>query len=529
MLNIGQLILVNSRNHPDRMAIVSNTRSLTYQELNRESNLIANALTRRGIKKGDSAGILMKNSVEWIIAWFACQKLGVIFVPLHVRLKADELIESMQLAKCKVIFFGESFHEKAETICNSYRDLKIKVCVGAVDSTYPFSAGYSISWDSLLKEGDEKEAQVELNNEDPAVLLYTSGTVGRPKGVLRTQEQVVLHGITLALRNNSSKVIDVMMSTAPLYHIGGLQGYLKMLILGGTYITLERILPEEVMYMIERWKVTQLQMLPPVTYERLYRDPCWKKTDCSSVWEVCISAGKCTTDYIDHVFEMFPKAHLRPSWGSTETCSVTCAQIEKEDYYKDTTLVNTTGTVMPLTEVRIIDSDGKDVEPGQPGEAIVKSPMVFYGYMNQQEIEEEELFVDGKWFRTGDIMMMDPKTRMYYFKDRKKDIVKTGGENVYALEVERAIQEHPQIRDCAVIGVPDERFGEGIAAAVVLQDDRELDIKEFIEFCKSKLPSFKKPRYLAILDALPVNDIGKTAKNVLRQQSDQLFFPIFNK
>lgn len=524
MLHSGQLLLSNARNFPERKAIISRTRSLSYSELNRESNCIANALRKRGVKKGDAAGIILKNSAEWVIAWFACQKLGVVFVPLHVRLRAEELITSMKMIKCKILFFGESFHEKAEQICYSYEDLQIKVCVGAPDSKYPHSSGYSLSWEELLQEKDEREAQTELENQSPSVVIFTSGTTGAPKGVIRTQEQVVLHGITLALRNNHPGVNDIMMSTAPLYHIGGLQGFLKMLVLGGTYITLERIDPGEVLTMIEKWKVTQLQMLPPVTYERLYNDERWKSADRSSVWEVCISAGKCTEAYIDHVFEMFPNCHLRPSWGSTETCSVTCMQLEKERYYTDKSLLNAVGAAMPLTEIRIIDERGNDVAPGNPGEAVVFSPMIMDGYVNGYEEEEDnEIFFENKWFKTGDIMRLDPGTGYYYFLDRKKDIIKTGGENVFALEVERVIQKYPNVKDCAVVGVPDDRFGEAIGAAIVLTEGKSIDTDRLLEFCKERMPSFKKPRYLAILNELPVNCVGKVAKNILNNKAESIF------
>lgn len=521
MLNVGQLLLNNTRNFPEKTAIISNRRHLSYYELNQESNYIANALKKRGIRKGDVVAILMKNSVEWCIAWFACLKLGAVFVPLHVRLRTEELLRSMEMAKCNALIFGASFQDKAAEICEQYDDLRVVVCAG------PCRVKRAVTWLTMLEEQDGKEAQVQVQNNDPGVLLFTSGTTGNPKGVLRTHEMLVLHAISLALRNNHDWSNDVMMSAAPLYHIGGLQGFLKMVVLGGTYITLERIEPEEVFYMIETWDVTQLQMLPPVTYERLYKYDGWKEKKRTSVWEVCISAGKCTDAYIQHVFEMFPGCHLRPSWGSTETCSVTCMQLAQSEYIENPDLVNAVGMVMPLTEIRIIDEHGQDVPAGESGEAIVRSPMVFHGYIGNKEADDEKLFVDGEWFRTGDIMRVDPTNGYYYFMDRKKDVIKSGGENVFALEIERALQEHPAIQECAVVGVPDERFGEAIAAALVLKEGLSITGMELTEFCKTKLPSFKKPRYMAIMDKLPVNDIGKTAKPVLREQAETLFKAIF--
>ena len=331
VLYLGQLLLNNVTNDPLRTAVISCTRTLTYYELNRESNCIANALTKRGIKKGDTAGIVLENSAEWVIAWFACQKLGVVFVPLHVRLRAEELVESMRMVQCKLLFFGESLHEKAKEICKSYEDLQIKICVGAPDSAYPYSSEYSLSWEDLLREGDEREAQIKLENDSPAVVLFTSGTTGAPKGVVRTQEQVVLHGMTLAMENNHPGVRDVMLSTAPLYHIGGLQGFLKMLVLGGTYITLERIHPPEVFHMIETWQVTQLadaSRLSPMKGCIAMMGGVRKIDPLCGKY--AFPPGNVPVTQTEHVFELFPQCHLRPSWGSTETCSVTCMQVSGE-------------------------------------------------------------------------------------------------------------------------------------------------------------------------------------------------------
>lgn len=180
---------------------------------------------------------------------------------------------------------------------------------------------------------------------------------------------------------------------------------------------------------------------------------------------------------------------------------------------------------MPMTEVRIVDDDGHDVKPGEPGEAWVRSPMVFKGYINQRKRTTKALSNDG-WFRTGDIMRLDPESELFYFIDRKKDVIKTGGENVFALEIERVLQKHPAIRECAIVGIPDVRFGEAIGAAIVLEPGQEITGDELVEFCREKLPSFKKPRHMAIMEELPVNPIGKVQKTILRDKADQLFKPI---
>jgi len=524
MLLIGELLLDNAENYPDRFAVITKERCLTYRELNRESNCVANALKKLGLKRGDCLAFLMKNSIEWVIAWYACQKLGVVCMPLHARLLPEELARCIKIAGCKAIIYQEGFSDSICAIENRFCRLETKICVGSEINTDKDSN--IIKWMDLYNNADYSEAQENLENDSPAVLLFTSGTTGNPKGVLRTQEMITLHGITLAIRNCSPHLCDILLSTAPLYHIGGLQTLLKMLVLGGTYATYNTIEPDEILGMIDRHKVTQLQMLPPITYERLYRSYKTGNYDLSSVWEVCISAGKCTLEYTDHIFEMFPVCHLRPSWGSTETCSVTCMQLTREDLQEHPEMINSIGTIMPFTMVHVVNDDGTEVMPGESGEALVKSPMVFNGYMHDMDCGCPSCFTEDGWFKTGDIVRVDPNTGCFYFQDRIKDIIKTGGETIYALEVERMVEKYPAVYECAAIGIPDERFGEAVGIAVVPNKGYSINAKDLVQFCNSHMARFKKPRYLAIMDRLPENSTGKIAKNVLREKYICDFRPI---
>ncbi len=520
MLEYSNLLLDNVRNHPDRLAVVSRHRMLTYPELNQESNWVANALRKKGIGKGDRLALLGRNSVEWVVIWQACQKLGVVVVPLHSRLTTEEFVYVLTVAQCSALIYGKSFSEAAAEMIANVHTLRLVTCYQEGSS-----CGADV-WQSAFGGLDDSEAKISLSSNDPALILFTSGTTCRAKGVIRTQEMIVLHAITLALENDNTQLPTVMMTLAPLYHSGGLLCLLKMSLLGGTLLVNDRFEPSEILDLIEQYHVTQLMLLPPITYERLYACKDWSQRDLSSVNEVCISAGRCTCEFAFHIFEMFPNCHLRPSWGATETCSVTGAHLTREALEADPGLINCVGSVNAMTEIRIVNEQGQDVPEGMVGEALVRSPMVFSGYLGGTN-SPEAIFLDGGWFRTGDLMRMDPKTRYYYFMDRRKDMIKTGGENVYAPEIERVIQEHPAVSDCAVIGVPDPRFDEGIAVAVVLYPGSKLTGEELTEFCKARLPSFKKPRYLAILDKLPVNSVGKVQKNRLRERAEALFHPIF--
>lgn len=519
MLQCGCFLTNNARNVPSRAAIITGERTLTYRELDTESALLAGALRRRGIARGDRVALLMKNCAEWAVVWYACQKLGAVLVPLHSRLGAEELVREVGLVGGAALIYGGELREAAAAIRDGCPGLWLLVGLGAE----PLAG--SEAWDALLDGAEPCAADCETADGDPALILFTSGTTALPKGVVRTQAAAALHGMTLALAGGGMDA-EAMLTTAPLYHTGGLLCLLKMAILGGTLILPERFDAAEVAAMIGRCRVTQLMLLPPVVYEWLYQSRAWERHDLSSVREVCISAGKCTMEYAMHIFEMFPNCRLRPSWGSTETCSVTGMLLSREELVRDPGLIRSVGRPNALTEVRIVDERGVEVADGEAGEAQVRSPMLLAGYAGPGGGTESALDADG-WFRTGDLMRLDPVSRCYYFLDRKKDMIKTGGENVYAPEVERVIQTHPAVAECAVVAVPDPRFGEAVGAAVVLKPGASLTGAELTEFCRARLPSYQKPRYLAVLERLPVNDVGKVQKALLRRDAARLFAPIF--
>lgn len=253
MLQCGMFLIDHARNYPHRAAVITNRRTLTYDELNRESNCLANALRRRGVCKGDRISLLMKNSAEWVVIWYACQKLGAVFVPLHSRLTQSELIRAVRLANSVILIYGAEFGELAVSIRSACSSLHTLICADEQ------GAEGNISWAQLLADRtDEREVQVPLTNDDPALILFTSGTTAASKGIIRTQEMVALHGITLALGSERKRRSEVMLTTAPLYHTGGLLCLFKMAVLGGTLVLPDRFDPAEVPKLIERHRVTQL-------------------------------------------------------------------------------------------------------------------------------------------------------------------------------------------------------------------------------------------------------------------------------
>lgn len=515
---LGDILLKNAAEAPERTAVISGERSLTYRQLNEKSNRLANSLSGYGLGSGDRVAVLLGNSIDWLVTWYACHKLGIGVVLVHVRLLPEELARTIELAGAGVLIYGIEHVEKAayiEANCPS-----VKRCIACGYGSHESPEGH-VSLETLLETGPDTEAQRELRGDEPSVILFTSGTTGVSKGIVRTQEMMSAYARVLAEGSPAgSGKTEVMLTPAPLYHAAGLCCAVKMAVLAGTLVLINGFDPKKICSQIEKHRATQVALVPPVSYQRLKCSGAVNDHDLSSVRLVHITAGKTTAECLADILGSFPNAEIRTSWGSTEASNVTYAVLSREQFAEKPELMRTVGRVNSVSEIKLVDGNGAEPPDGQPGEAYVRSPLVFHGYIDLPE-ETERCFEDG-WFKTEDIMYRDGDG-YYYLMDRKRDIVKTGGENVYAQEVERAILTHPSIEDCAVVGIPDPRFGEAIAAAVVLRPGCTLEPEEFIAFCKKSLPSYKKPRYLAIMNQLPENDIGKVQKNVLCRDAAKLF------
>lgn len=516
MYQVDYFLTRNATVYPDRLAIATAKDELTWKELDQQATWLAQAMVSKGVCKGTRVAVLWHNSVEWALVWYACQRIGAVPMPLNTRLLPDEIVHHVKLAGCEAMFCAARFAETAQGVAALGAMRLLVVEDGSVES--------AVSWDDLLACGSSDLLNIDVREDDEAVVLFTSGTTGEPKGVVRTQRIVRDHALVLALGDGAAHA-EVMVTASPLYHTAGLLCVLKMAALCGTLVLAERLDPPVVLELIERYRATQIMLVPPVVYGRLAACDRWRSYDLTSVRQVLISAGRCDLGYARIAFMLFPNACLRFSWGSTEACSITGVAVSREELERDPELVCTVGRANGLVEIRLVDDEGNDVPEGTVGEALVRSPLVFDGYLRADSSETtDDAFVDG-WLKTGDMLKRDAQG-LYYLVDRKKDIIKTGGENVYALEVERALLASPAIEDCAVVGVRDERYEEGIAAALKLAPGATLSAEEVLAVCEGRLPGYKKPRYWAVVDELPVNSVGKVQKGKLRALGKSLFSPL---
>jgi long-chain acyl-CoA synthetase len=496
--------------YPDRLAFSCYGKEYTWNELNHEVNRISNSLKSLGINKGDRVAYMFRNCAETVLCFLATQKIGATALPINTHFLSGEISRIMDVTECKAVLFDGDFADTIREAAKIYGKIKLLVTTG--EPQYG-----EHKFDELLT-GSDTEAQVELSEDDESIIILTSGTTGTSKATVRTQKMMREYGQMLAIENDNSHVPEVALTHCPFFHTACLSILVKMLALCGTFVMVNKVDPEFVFDQLEKYKVTQILVVPPLIYMRLYESGLWKGRDLSSLREAQFTGGKCSKDYILKICEMFPNAKLRASYGSTETCAPCSIVASKEELLSHPERMTSVGHINANCELRIVDEHMNDVAVGQVGEAIVRSPMLFKGYLKNEELNKS-VFTDG-WFHTQDLMRRD-EYGYYYLVDRIKDMIKSGGENVYAQEVEDVLRNHPAILDCAVIGVPDPKFEEAVAAAIVLRAGAELSDEDLLAYCRSTLPSYKKPRYVAYMDELPHNVTGKVQKSALRENSEQ--------
>lgn len=514
MYEVSYFLTRNANSFPNKIALVFKDQTMSYQELNQRVNRLANHLLAMGVEKGDKVGYLFSNSIEVIEMWFATQKIGAVAVPINIHLLPREILWTVEFAECKILAYQQSYATSVQLAKEECRCVAQIICSGAhiPPGEYDFA--------KLCETGDEAEPSIEIKSEDLSIILFTSGTTGVSKGVVRTQRVICGYALMMMIENEGAHNDDILLTHCPFFHTAGLCLLMKMMALGGTFVIVDKIEPENILHMVERYQVTQILLVPPILYTRLIHVEGWRDYDLSSVKEAQFSGGICSMGFADLIFRLFPNCHIKVSYGSTETCAPTSALLTKEQIARHPARIQCIGRLNSLVEMRLCDDAGKEVPPGAVGEAVVRSPMVMKEYLKNPELTAITL-VDG-WVHTGDILKQD-EDGYYYLMDRKKDMIKTGGENVYAQEVEHVLMEHPSIKTCAVVGVPDNRFGEAVAAVIVLNKNCALATEELIRFCKQRLPSYKKPRYIAFMDELPTNSMGKLQKNVLRKMGREDF------
>jgi len=503
--NIGLFLSKRAELNGDREAYVDSLTGLrlTFRQLNSRCNQIANALITAGVEPGDRVALMMMNSAEFMETYFAIGKIGGVVVPLNWRLVADELEFILKDSGSSTLIFGEEFIDVVTDLYS--RGDKTDIADWIQVSTTMGETHFSKDYVSLRQSGSTTEPPIRAVDDDLLYIMYTSGTTGLPKGVVHTHNTSMWALLTFAITSDLRDG-DRYLAALPMFHVGSLTPITLNVYRGVTSIVMREFDPTRAWQLIQEEKITA-GLLVPAMLNFMIQVPDLDRFEISSLRWIQSGASPLPVNLIEAYSEM--DIEIQQIYGLTETCGPACV-IDAENALKKK---GSTGRAFFHTTVRIVDKDGRDCPTGEQGEVWVSGPHVMKEYWNRPEATRETL-VDG-WLRTGDVAAVD-EDGFVYIQDRIKDMIISGGENVYPAEIENVISAHPEVAEVAVIGQPSERWGES-PFAVIVRKDESLTEADVLTFCEGKLARFKLPRGATFIDTIPRNPSGKVLKRILRE------------
>jgi fatty-acyl-CoA synthase len=488
---------------PDRVAIRFEGQSLTWAGLDDRIRRVAAGLHAQGIRKGDRVAILMLNRPEFVESTLAANAIGAIAVPVNFRLAPEEAAYVLGHSDARVLVTDAPLAGLAAAAVRAAGTSTSIVTVGIPDGT----EGAFIGFDELLA-GAAEAPVVDIDERDVALIMYTSGTTGRPKGAMLTHLNLLMQSFTAIRTSRLYGDDNVALVNVPLFHIAGIGSMPPSLMLGSRIVIMatKPFDAQSTLDVVESEGVTGL-FLVPAQWQALCRHP--QATErCRSLRTISWGAAPATVTLLEEMARTFPHVDILSVFGQTEMSPVT-TYLPSEDAVRK---IGSVGKPVPTISARVVDDDMKDVPPGAVGEIVYRGPTLMAGYWNDPAATADAF--GGGWFHSGDLVRAD-EDGFLYVVDRKKDMIISGGENIYPAEVENVLMSHPAVADCAVIGVPDQKWGETPKAIVVL--DGQATERELIDFCRSKLAHFKCPTSVEWIDVIPRNPTGKVLKRGLRE------------
>ena len=481
-------------------------REITWNVFNEKANRFANLLLSRGVKKDDKVAILLMNCLEWLPIYFGILKTGAIAVPLNFRYAPDEIEYCVNLADVDILVFGPEFIGRVEEIADRISKNRLLFYVG--DNCPSFAEDYS----SLTANCSSQTPQIPLKDSDNAAIYFSSGTTGFPKAILHNHESLV-HACKVEQNHHGQTKDDVFLCIPPLYHTGAKMHWFGSLLSGGKAVLLKGTKPKYILDAVSKEKCTIVWLLVPWAQDILEALDSGelKLEDYElSQWRLMhIGAQPVPPSLIKHWKKYFPNHQYDTNYGLSESIGPGCVHLGVENIDK----VGAIGKAGFGWEVKIVDEKGSAVKQGDVGELCVKGPGVMTCYYHDERATDEVL-KDG-WLYTGDMAMQD-EDGFYFLVDRKKDVIISGGENLYPVQIEDFLRTHSAIHDVAVIGLPDHRLGEIAAAIIELKPGAICSEEDINDFCKA-LPRYKRP-HKVIFDQIPRNPTGKIEKPRLRQK-----------
>lgn len=480
-------------------------REITWSVFDEKANRMANMLLSRGIKKGDKVAILMMNCLEWLPIYFGILKTGAIAVPFNFRYTSDEIQYCADLADVDILLFGPEFIGRIEAIADKLGQNRLLIYVGENCPTF------AESYRELVADCSSEAPLIRIEDDDYAAIYFSSGTTGFPKAILH-KHRSLMHAAKVEQTHHSTGRNDCFLCIPPLYHTGAKMHWMGSLLAGSRAVLLRGTKPEYIFDAVSREKCTIVWLLVPWAQDILNALDSGelKISDYNlSQWRLMhIGAQPVPPSLIKHWMDYFPNHQYDTNYGLSESIGPGCVHLGVENVHK----VGAIGVPGYGWECKIVDGDGKTLKRGEVGELCVKGPGVMECYYNNPEATEEVL-KDG-WLFTGDVARED-EDGFIFLVDRKKDVIVSGGENLYPVEIENFIRKFDKVSDVAVIGLPDHRQGEIAGAVIQIKDGMECTEDEINEFCLD-LPRYKRPRKI-IFAKVPRNATGKIEKPLLRK------------
>lgn len=498
---------------PEKVAVVDYGKQppwrLTYRQMNERANRFANWLRNvAGIRKGDRVAILARDGVEHLDCFFACSKLGAIHTALNWRLHWRELVEIIRKTTPTVLIYSDDFKDNVFQLREAIKGTDYAILYylhiegEGVEGSLHFET-------TLQSSPSDPVTCEEVEAEDIVALIFTGGTTGFPKAAQVSHRMIAWNTLNTVIHDLTHN--DVYLNVFPMFHTGGLFVYtLPQIIMGGTTILIRQFDPALVLRLIEQEKVTVFAAVPTM-YQMMTQAPNWEEADLSSL-RFCTSGGAPLPVPLIEKYTREKGVRFKQGFGMTEFGPGIFALAPEDAVRK----AGSIGRPNFFVDARIVDDENRPLGPNQIGELVLRGPSICSGYFGDPEATAGMLDEEG-WFHTGDLAYYDEEW-YFYIVDRKKDMFISGGENVYPVEIEKALYEHPAVHMCAVIGVPDPKWGEVGLACVVLKPGMTATEEELIAFLKERLASYKVPKRVVFMESLPISAAGKILKRELRKQ-----------
>jgi acyl-CoA synthetase (AMP-forming)/AMP-acid ligase II len=513
MLHLGEILSTHARLQPEKLAARDSSRSLTFRQWNSRANRLANALLGLGLQKGDRVSILAYNSIEWMEIYVAMAKAGLVAVPINFRLTPSEMRYIIEDAGASVLIAQHDLVDSVEEIrAHLPLDEKRYIHFGAGQCP----AGYR-SYEELLLGAADSEPSVPVDLHDTWAYMYTSGTTGRPKGAMRDYEATA-NLAAVAPKDFGFNPNDTALLVMPMCHANSLFFFSIFAYAGATSVIFDQqnFDPEYLLRVFSEERISFTSLVPTHYIMMLGLSPAVKRSyNMDSVSQLLISSAPAREDTKLAIMEYFPNSRLYEGYGSTEAGWVTVLRPDEQ-----LTKLGAIGReCFGSDRILLLDEDGNEVPDGDIGELYSRTPYTFSGYWNLPDQTAQAFH--GRHLSVGDMARRD-EDGFYHLVDRKKNMIISGGENVYPSEVENLFGSHPKVKDVAVIGLPDEKWGESVFAVVIPHDETDGTVTgdELIEWSKGRIAGYKRPRAVAIIsdDEMPRTATGKILHRVLRER-----------